>query len=483
MNLAFIMPTVPFLLYGDIARTAHGATASAFWIAAITIGLTIFNFIRISRSHPGSASVYSYIADAIHPNVGFVTAWAMLLFYILIPTTALILCARLISDSSGIPFIVIIIAFAAFSFAVNYFGARIAAKICFIALIFVIAFTLIYILVCILAAGKGAGVGHIVSSSPYKGYGAGFGSVFLGSGAVVLAFLGFESSGTLAPEAGHDRNIIPKSFVITSFISGAFIFLQLYASSLIAPYSQANAADVTLLDVAMTAGGKTLVILYSSGIIIAGLIAVVAGQSAAARLLYALGRVGALPRHIFARRDANPNPHRRLPIINLIMVVVITFILCLLSSQFTLLVGLSRFMGAFVLLAVNVAMLLHGFFAKNDNNIVTALIIPALGFFGSLVAWISPSPKIFLIGLLCIIIGAVVSGIIPRAGGHSERAERTRTFDAPPPDPYDDGDSFSPPNAPKPTPPNGPRGSRRSKREKDLLADKDFRLPPRGRRY
>jgi putrescine importer len=482
MNLAFIMPTVPFLLYGDIARTAHGATASAFWIAAITIGLTVFNFVKISRSHPGSASVYSYISDTIHPNAGFTAAWALLIFYLLMPATALILCAKLLGDSLGIPFIIILV-FAAFAFAVNYFGARVAAKICFAAITLVIALTLIYILVCILAAGKGAGVGSIVSFAPYKGTDAGFGSVFLGSGAVVLAFLGFESSETLAPEAGHDRSIIPKSLVITCVFAGVFIFLQLYASGLIMPYSKAN-ADVTMLDIAMTSGGKPLVILYSAGTIIAGLIAVVASQSAAARLLYALGRVDALPKHIFARRDANPNPNRRLPLINLLMVVVITLVLSLISSQFDLFVGLSRSMGAFVLLAVNAAVLLHGFFAKADNNIVTALIIPALGFFGSLAAWISPSPKFFLIGLALLVIGAVISGIIPRHGGHSERAERARTFDAPPTDSYNEGgtDDNPPPKPPQPTPPRGPRGNRRPKREKDLLADKDFRLPRRNRR-
>jgi amino acid transporter len=285
----------------------------------------------------------------------------------------------------------------------------------------------------------------------------------------------------LAPEASHDRHIIPKSFIITCVIAGVFVFLQLYASGLVIPYSEADAADATMLDIAAIAGGKALVVLYSFGIIIAGLVSVVAGQSAAARLLFALGKSDAIPKHIFARRDANPTPRRKLPILNLIMVSVLTLILCLFASQFTVLVALSRFMGAFVLLAVNVAILLHGFFGKNDNNIITALIVPALGFFGSLAAWISPSPKYFLIGLLWIAIGAVVSGIIPHGGGHSEHSTRRRSEKRTEPLERSEKPQGNP--LPPTEPPNGPFGNRRAKREKDLLADKEFRLPPRDRRY
>jgi amino acid transporter len=339
-----------------------------------------------------------------------------------------------------------------------------------------------------LTASKGTGVGHVISAAPYKGSGAGFGSVFLGSGVVLLAFLGFDSSNTLAAEAARDRNIIPRSLVVTCIIAGLLIFLQLYASGLILPYSKAT-ADTTILDVAMKAGGKILVALYTAGIIIACLLAVTAGQSAAARLLFALGRAGAIPKYIFARRDANPNPRRRVPLINLIMVSLVTLPLCALSSQLTLLTGLSRFMGAFVLLAVNVTMLLYGFFAKNDHNIVTALIIPTFGFFGSLVAWISGTPKQLLIGILILAVGAVLSGLIPRAneqrvfsgdgnvgGGHGDGSSGDGD--------YSGGDNSYSGESGRNRAENGSAGHRREKREKDILADKSFQLPRgRGRRF
>lgn len=492
MNLAFIMPTIPYLLYSDIVKAAHGASAAAFWFAALTVGLTVFNFIKIARSYPGGASVYHFIAEGAHRNAGFVASWALFLFYLSVPVTALILSAQLISKTSGVPFLLVIIAFAVFAFAVNYIGPRIAAKVCLVCLCIVIAFTIIYILVCVLAVGKGAGVGHVVSSVPYKGSGAGFGSAFLGGGVVLLAFLGFDSSNTLAAEAEHDRNIIPRSFVITCVIAGLFIFLQLYVSGLIVRYSQ-ETADLTLIDIALKAGGKTLMVLYSTGIIIACLLAVTAGQSAAARLLFALGRAGALPKHIFARRDAKPDPRRRVPLINLLMVSLLTLLLCALSSQLPLLIGISRFMGAFVLLAVNVTMLLHGFFAKNDHNIVTALIVPALGIFGSLAAWIGVTPKQFLFGILWLVIGAVLSGIIPGthehgdaigrgAGGHDIDNAGSRSASGL--SRHGSDGVTSKDDRPHRKENEGPGFGRREKREKDILSDKSFRLPPsRDRRF
>jgi amino acid transporter len=462
MSLAFIMPTIPFALYGTIMTASHGASASAFWLAAVTVGLSAFSFIRLSRTWPGPASVYNAVASEFHPSAGFVTGWALFLFYLLVPASAVIMSAKLISDSSGIPAVVVIISFTVFAFAVNYLGPRMASRVCLVALFLIIAFTLIFIFVGILAAAKGAGVGHVISSVPYKGVGAGFGSVLMGSGVVVLAFLGFESSITLSAEAERDRNLIGKAVVITCVIAGILIFLQLVVSGLIIPYSKAN-ADVTLLDVALTAGGKALVILYSTAIILAGLLAAVAGQSAAARMMYALGRAGAIPRHIFARRDANPNPNRKLPLINLILVSLLMLLLCILSSQLPLLVGLSRFMGAFVFIAINLTMLFYGYFGKNDGNIITGLVVPALGFLGCLAAWINVAPKHFVIGIVVLVAGVVLSVVIKDAGGRPDSGLPHPGKDAAGKD-------------------AGARG-RREKREKDILADKEFRLPRRDRRF
>lgn len=82
MGLAWMTPMIFFTVYGVAFEAADGMMTPAYLIAFIAIFFTAFSYSRMVKAYPISGSAYTYTKKSIHPKVGFLVGWALLLDYV-----------------------------------------------------------------------------------------------------------------------------------------------------------------------------------------------------------------------------------------------------------------------------------------------------------------------------------------------------------------------------------------------------------------
>ncbi|MEH3078224.1 MAG: amino acid permease, partial [Quadrisphaera sp.] len=78
-------PTVVFDTFGIVSDTTGGAVPSAYVLALVVMALTATSYGKLVSVFPSAGSAYTYVREAMHPNLGFMVGWSSLLDYLLLP--------------------------------------------------------------------------------------------------------------------------------------------------------------------------------------------------------------------------------------------------------------------------------------------------------------------------------------------------------------------------------------------------------------
>jgi len=121
-----------------------------------------------------------------------------------------------------------------------------------------------------------------------------------GTSIAVLTYIGFDGISTLTDEAHDPARSVPRAIVFTCLITGILAAIEVYFAQLVWPRG-ATFPDVTTayVHVAGRMGGPILLAIVNAALLLANMGSGMASQLGAARLLYAMGRDGALPRRFF----------------------------------------------------------------------------------------------------------------------------------------------------------------------------------------
>src|SRR5207247_10968266 len=74
-----------FRLFAIVVKLSPGCVVTSVLIAMIAMMLTAFSYGRMATVYPAAGSAYTYVGRALHPHLGFLTGWAMILDYLVIP--------------------------------------------------------------------------------------------------------------------------------------------------------------------------------------------------------------------------------------------------------------------------------------------------------------------------------------------------------------------------------------------------------------
>ena len=85
IGMVIIQPTAPMGIYGVISNTAHGHVVTTILIAMVAMLFTAISYGRMARVYPSAGSAYTYVGREIHPALGYVTGWGMVMDYLLNP--------------------------------------------------------------------------------------------------------------------------------------------------------------------------------------------------------------------------------------------------------------------------------------------------------------------------------------------------------------------------------------------------------------
>ncbi|GAA2179303.1 APC family permease [Leucobacter tardus] len=318
IGLAYMAPLAVFDMFGIVSEETDGHVPLAYLVVMVAVLFTAFSYSRMVRFFPIAGSAYTYAKEAINAHVGFLVGWVATLDYLLLPMINAILSGIYMGAVfPDVPFWVWVALTVGICTALNLVGVKLAAKMN----VLLVSIQLVVAVVFVVLA-----ITNIVSNSvpvtslPFGSSDTAAVSIAAGAAILALSFLGFDAVSTLAEEAERPTRDIPRAIFIIVLVAGAFFITVTYVMQLLFP-------DVTQLadivgaspEIAKYIGGAAFQAVFVGGYMMAVLGCGITQQMSAARLLYAMGRDGALPRRFFSRVNA----HTGVPVMNVLLVALV----------------------------------------------------------------------------------------------------------------------------------------------------------------
>ncbi len=301
MSIAIISPGagsafIPQLIAGQ----AGAAVPFEFILAtvgALCIAYTIGQFTRWVRS---AGSFYAFNTRGLGPSAGFLSGWLLLVAYVLaLPLVTLAFGAILsgvLERQLGVhaPWWLISTAVVAVtaSLAIAGLGLSIRVDVAMLVIEFVLFLTLAVVIIV-----KGGADGNTAAVLRPDLTGGHSGGLLLGLAFAFLGLGGFESAVTVTEETRHARRNIPRALLGSLLVSGAFFVVMTYA--VVIGFGTRNVGRLagdplplsTLTDRYVGADFSVVIDLVVIFAMFSSLIAVC---NAVSRVMFAMGRDGAL---------------------------------------------------------------------------------------------------------------------------------------------------------------------------------------------
>jgi amino acid transporter len=308
-GLSYMTPIVVCATLGLITEKAHGAAAISYLVATAAMLLTAHSYSVFARRYSSAGSAYTYLSESVHPNVGFMVGWALILDYCFIPTVIVLLTSISLSTLwPTVPSWIWVTGLALLSTILNALGIRITDRVNLAIMGLQLAMVAVLGGLCIhhiLIRDGALGLFDTASQSIHVSIPA----VFAGSAIACYSFLGFDAVSTLSEETRDPTRSIPRAIMIAT-AAGGFLFTTLAYLMLRAhPMLDFKNVDTAAYEIVATVGGDSFRTLFMLVLTVSFFAAALCAHAGGARLLYAMGRQGVLPRTLFgvlSPRTATP---------------------------------------------------------------------------------------------------------------------------------------------------------------------------------
>ena len=400
-----IQPVAPMSVYGVLSDRGRGHVVTTILIAMVAMLFTAISYGRMARAYPSAGSAFTYVGQEINPALGYVTGWSMVMDYMLNPMICIIWCsqeAHVIAPN--VPYWIWALFFFALFTALNIQGVKTSARVN-----------------TVLAAAMGAVIAvFFVAAARYisgQAHGAGYftnpfydpqlwntRAVLGGTSIAVLTYIGFDGISTLSEEAENPRRNILLATVLTCVVIGVLSAFEVYAAQLVWPASQPFPNEDTAFVAVAQRAWAPLFGIVGFTLLVANFGSGMGAQLGAARLLYGMGRSGALPKGFFGAVD----PHRHVPRNSVIFVGLVALAGAILVSFGVFSYGLGAEMlnfGALIaFMGVNIAAFLR-YFVRAEQKTVSNFLPPLAGFVICLLLWLNLSTPAKVAGSIWMIAG------------------------------------------------------------------------------
>ena len=403
IGIVIIQPIAPMGIFGVINNDAGGHVVTTILIAMVAMLFTAISYGKMARAYPSAGSAYTYVGQEIHPALGYITGWAMVMDYILNPLICTVICSKLTQNIlPGMPYWALAIGFAFVFTVLNLRGIKTSARIndvlaAGMTIVVVIFFAFVIRFVWGLHV-YGAG---FFTQPFYNPETFNFRSILHGTSIAVLTYIGFDAISTFSEEVENPRRNIMLATVLVCVITGVLSSLEVYAAQLVwgpKPFPPDKVESAFPL-VAQRAGGFLLFHLLNFTILIANVGSGMGAQLGAARLLYGMGRSNGIPKKFFGAID----PKNRIPRNNVIFVGAVALIGAFLIS-YERGTELLNFGALIAFMGVNAAAFVR-YFLRAEMKHWSNLIFPILGFLICLLIWRGLGQNAMILGGVWMIVG------------------------------------------------------------------------------
>ncbi len=318
-GIILIQPTAPMPVFGVLYNVSRGHVVSVILLAMVAMLFTSISYGRMARAYPHGGSAFLYVGKEIHPSLGYLTGWCLIMDYAINPLICTIWCGHAAMNFlPAVPYFVWATFFALFFTILNCNGIETSARIntgmaatLGIVVLLVLAATINWVL-RISHPGSAFFLQPFYDRSTFSA-----GGLLRGTSIAVLTYIGFDGISMLTDEARDPSRSIPRAIVLTCFITGVLAAIEVYAAQLVWPHGMAFPdIDTAYVHVSRRMGGPILFLIVNASLLLASIGSGMASQLGAARLLYAMGKDGALPLRFFG----SLHPKTRIPRNNVLLI-------------------------------------------------------------------------------------------------------------------------------------------------------------------
>jgi amino acid transporter len=392
LSIAAMGPLLGALSVAPLIVSQAGYSAPfifvACWIAMVSVALTIGRFARVL---PGAASIYSYISHGLGERFGFLAAWLSFSYFLLF-VPWLLLGFGTYAESGfdtvlgiNLPWWVWTLIGTGIVGTLATVGIALSLRID-LALALLCDGFLVLLSVIIIFKVANAGDFTLEPLAPTNAPGS-FTGLALAIAFGTVIFLGFEQSFVLGEEARDPRREVPRAIIFSLGLVGLVLFLATFALVL-----GFGPTGIGRLNGLFTSAGTPWFALVTQRIgkgwtdvlqiliVLSILSNTIASTNAVVRIMYGMGRAGALPRSLGRTARRFRTPHVAIAVAG-----VFTLLVSLVPALVTSPAEAFGFMGfgigfsaavTFILVAVAGLRYFHRF--KDGTGVFGNYLVPAL---------------------------------------------------------------------------------------------------------
>ncbi|MFC7743307.1 APC family permease [Nocardiopsis composta] len=426
VGLAYMAPMAVFDTFGIVASATDGRVPLAYLLTIAAVLVTALGYARMARLIPSAGSAYTYARRMIDPSVGFLVGWSATLGYLLLPTLNSLLAAIYMGAVlPGVPAWVWVLSTIAVCTLLNLVGVRLAAQANLLLVLVQIVVAAAFLVFAVRNIVLGAG-GAEASLAPFDPTGVPAGALLGGASLLALSFLGFDAVTTMSEEAVHPKRDVPRAILVIVAGAGLFFVATTYLMQVIFPdVSEVGDIVGASPEIARHIGGAAFQALFVGGYMFAVLGCGLTQQMTAARLLFAMGRDGMIPRRLFGRVSRST----RVPVANILFIAVLACSALFLDLEAA--ASLINF-GAFIAFAAVNASLIAAYFRvlrpAGRGGPIGWVALPAVGVAVNVALWLGLEPGAKIVGGLWVAAGFAYLLWSTRLFRRSPSNSRTRTW-------------------------------------------------------
>ena len=236
-----MVPIAPWAIFGVVFNAASGMVPLVYLIGLVAMIFTALSYAQMCRAFPIAGSVYAYVGRGLHPVLGFLAGWTILLDYLLVPTLLYVFAAESMAGIfPGVPKPLWIVVFLVINTAVNYVGISFTAIVNRLFLAAELLFVVIFVIMAIVAISHGTG-GAAVTTTPLFDADHFTPARATALSIAVLSFLGFDGIATLT-RGGQGRRRAAGIAMITGLVLVAMFFVtQTWLAAMLVPDTTTSA--------------------------------------------------------------------------------------------------------------------------------------------------------------------------------------------------------------------------------------------------
>lgn len=414
--MAYMAPCTIFSYFGLIGVSTHGMVSMAYLVATVAMFFTALSYRQMVKAFPIAGSVYNYTSHSMRPEIGFMSGWAIMLDYILLPMINYIIACNFIPIiiPAAPRWLCIIILIAAVTI-INLIGVNVLSHVDNILVIFQFLFVLVALIFALILIFKEdyalLDINGLMNVSEFDE--VGISGLISGAAILCLCFLGFDSITTLAEEAKDPARTVGKALILLVAIIGGYFVISTYIFQIAYPegwkeMSPDNGAYDLLGHIAPGWMGTLLCIVM----IAACLASAISSQASCARILYGMGRDRQIPKFF-----AHVSRKHQVPDYGIIAIGVVSLVAIILDLDVaSTMINFGALLG-FSMVSLSVIVWYWGRQKKRGVGAVfNFLVFPIIGICICMYLWVNLGHLALIIGFIWLIIGLICMLIAKKRG-------------------------------------------------------------------